>query len=66
MIAYAVGVIIALGSVVSGLPGGNGHIHSYAGRNAGVYVDLPDGHWCGVELRSAEGAYGVWPFCDVD
>lgn len=35
-------------------------VHRYSGTNAGVFVDLSTGHWCGFEYRGTVG-----PFCDV-
>lgn len=36
------------------------HVHGYSAQNAGVFIDLPGGHWCGVEYRGSRGF-----FCDV-
>ena len=36
-------------------------VHTYSGVNAGAYIDLPGGHWCGVEYQGNPGL-----FCDVD
>ena len=36
------------------------HLHAYSGQNAGVFIDLPGAHWCGIEYRGTLG-----PFCDV-
>ncbi len=49
-------VTLAAASVLLGT-----HVHRYAGLNAGVYIDLPAGHWCGIEYRGTPGG-----FCDAD
>lgn len=36
------------------------HLHSYSAANAGIFIDLPGNHWCGLEYRGNPGA-----FCDV-
>ena len=37
------------------------YVHRYSGLNAGVFIELPGGHWCGIEYRGDPG-----PFCDSD
>lgn len=56
MKARALGLMI----FVAALALAAGHVHTYSGVNAGAYIDMPGGHWCGIEYRGVPG-----PFCDT-
>jgi len=57
MMSRRLALLVAVLALVVGAWGAP-HVHTY---RSGAFIDLPAGHWCGVEIAPTPG-----PFCDVD